>query len=61
MFQNSITSLIYFMGGLVGIFILGGIITLIIFGINEIIKFHNRRIRALNQNDNLNVQLLDQP
>jgi hypothetical protein len=48
-------------GGLVGIFILGGIITLIIFGINEIIKFHNRRIRALNQNGNLNVQLLDQP
>jgi hypothetical protein len=49
------------MFGIIGIFILGGIITLIIYGIREIIIFHKKRMRALNQNANLNVQLLDQP
>jgi hypothetical protein len=51
----------YFLIGCIGIFIVGGIITLIIYGIREIIIFHKKRMRALNQNANLNVQLLDQP
>jgi hypothetical protein len=61
MFLGSITYLMYFLIGCIGIFIVGGIITLIIYGIREIIIFHKKRMRALNQNANLNVQLLDQP
>jgi len=61
MFQNSIIYLIYFLGGAIGLFIVGGIITLIIYGIREIIIYHKKRMRALNQNGNLNVQLLNQP
>jgi len=61
MFQNSITYLIYFLGGAIGLFIVGGIITVIIYGIREIIIYHKKRMRALNQNGNLNVQLLNQP
>ena len=60
---GSITNLMYFLGGVIGLFIIGGFITLIIYGINEIIRFHKKRIRSLNQNKNgnLNVQLIDQP
>jgi hypothetical protein len=60
---GSITYLMYFLGGVIGLFIIGGFVTLIIYGINEIIRFHKKKIRALNQNKNgnLNVQLIDQP
>jgi hypothetical protein len=59
---GSITYLMYFLGGVIGLFIIGGFVTLIIYGINEIVRFHKKRIRALNQNKNgnLNVQLIDQ-
>jgi hypothetical protein len=60
---GSITYLMYFLGGVIGLFIIGGFVTLIIYGINEIVRFHKKRMRALNQNKNgnLNVQLIDQP
>ena len=57
---GSITYLMYFLGGVIGLFIVGGIVTLIIYGINEIVRFHKKRMRSLNQNKNLNVQLIDQ-
>jgi hypothetical protein len=62
---GSITYLVYFLGGVIGLFIIGGFVTLIIYGINEIVRFHKKRMRSLNQNKNgngnLNVQLIDQP
>ena len=69
MFLDSITYLMYFLGAIFGLAILGGIITLIWFAIIEIIKCHKKRMKALNQhvnekvnnNHNLAAPLLGQP
>ena len=71
MFLGSITYLMYFLAAIIGLFVAIGFFTLIWYIIVEIIKCHKRRMKAINTNANLNVgliennnlkmQLLDQP
>ena len=63
---GSIGFLFYLVGSIMGLFILIGLFTLCWMGIAQIIKFHERRIRALaqakiaKQTNQLNVPLVSQ-
>jgi hypothetical protein len=59
MLLDSIGYLLYFLFGIIGLFVIIGLIALCWMGIVELIKFHNKRMKAIAQANQANQPLIE--